>query len=158
MPRPVGIHHTSHMRAFSQRCALVIAVALLGGCATNSKNVTEPGAAAIAVRQELEKSLGRVQSQPGWSGGAEARAPRPDFTSDSISLAWQGDAAVLLSEVARQRLLKFNVTGPQPRLPIYIFVNSTSQTYVDLLGDIDKQFGQRANVVLGDDYLELRYR
>src|SRR3546814_20441453 len=106
----------------------------------------------------VRAALGRGQSQPTWSDAADAAAPRPNFAGDSISVAWQGDAGVFLNEVARQRFLKFTVTGPQPRMPIYIYVNATQTAYLDLLRDVDKQFGQRANVVLGDGYMELRYR
>jgi defect-in-organelle-trafficking protein DotD len=139
------------------RLAALAAPMLLIGCGTTTGGAN-PGETAKAVRQQLEGALGRIQSQPGWSDAADTPAPRPNFAGDNISVAWQGDAAVLLNEVARQRFLKFTVTGPQPRLPIYIYVNATQATYLDLLRDVDKQFGQRANVVLGDGYMELRYR
>lgn len=140
------------------RTAAVVTLMGVSGCATQSQGTGKPGETASAVRQQLEGALGRVQSQPNWSDGASNAAPRPNFAGDSISVAWQGDAAVFLNEVARQRFLKFTVTGPQPRLPIYIYVNATQMAYLDLLRDVDKQFGQRANVVLGDGYMELRYR
>ncbi|WP_081821701.1 DotD/TraH family lipoprotein [Achromobacter sp. DH1f] len=157
MDQPDG---NSKIHSFTQllRTAAVVGMVALSGCATNNQGLGKPGETASTVRNQLEGALGRVQSQPTWSDAADSAAPRPNFASDSISVAWQGDAAVLLNEVARQRFLKFTVTGPQPRMPIYIYVNVTQTSYLDLLRDIDKQFGQRANVVLGDGYMELRYR
>ncbi|MPS81716.1 MAG: hypothetical protein E2591_26945 [Achromobacter sp.] len=157
MARPYGLSNFFHPQQFL-RIAAVVAVVATTGCATQSQNLGKPGETAKTVRLQLEGALGRVQSQPTWSDAADAAAPRPNFAGDSISVAWQGDAGVFLNEVARQRFLKFTVTGPQPRMPIYIYVNATQTAYLDLLRDVDKQFGQRANVVLGDGYMELRYR
>lgn len=157
MARPYGFSNISRFKQLV-RVTAAVAVVVTTGCSTQSQNLGKPGETAKAVRLQLEGALGRVQSQPNWSDAADNAAPRPNFASDSISVAWQGDAAVFLNEVARQRFLKFTVTGPQPRMPIYIYVNATQTAYLDLLRDVDKQFGQRANVVLGDGYMELRYR
>ncbi|WP_063589352.1 DotD/TraH family lipoprotein [Achromobacter ruhlandii] len=157
MARPHGFPKFPHFKQLL-RITAAVAVVVTTGCSSQGQNLGKPGETAKAVRLQLEGALGRVQSQPTWSDAADNAAPRPNFASDSISVAWQGDAAVFLNEVARQRFLKFTVTGPQPRMPIYIFVNATQMAYLDLLRDVDKQFGQRANVVLGDGYMELRYR
>lgn len=157
MARPHGFPKVPHFKQLL-RITAAVAVVVTTGCSSQGQNLGKPGQTAKAVRLQLEGAVGRVQSQPTWSDAADNAAPRPNFASDSISVAWQGDAAVFLNEVARQRLLKFTVTGPQPRMPIYIFVNASRMAYLDLLLDVDKQFGQRANVVLGDGYIELRYR
>lgn len=157
MPRSTPSPARQSMRRVATGVCAALIVSLTG-CALQSPDLAKPGEAAVSVRQQLEAAIGRVQSQPAWSGGPDNRTPRPDFSGDAISVAWQGDAADLLNEIARQRYLRFSVTGPQPRLPIYVFVNATNETYMGLLRDIDKQLGQRASVALGDDYLELRFR
>lgn len=136
-------------------------MAFLAGCSSlpmqsgNSNAVPE---SEQHVRDALQRTLVRVQQTPAWSNGADRQAPRPDFTSDLISVSWQGDASVLLAEVAKQRGLKFRVTGPTPRMPIFVFVDVNGMPYLDFLRDVGLQFGQRAHVVLGDESLEIRYR
>lgn len=112
----------------------------------------------IKVVAALKKAIDAVSQQPSWSDSADAQAARASFTTNVINVSFQGNAEELLTEFAKARGLRFAVTGPQPRMPIFIFVDARGQNPDNFLTDVDKQLGQRADVVLGDTTMELRYR
>ena len=62
-----------------------------------------------------------------------------------------------MKAIAAARGKTFKVTGPQPHMPIFVFVEAKEVGFTDFMRDLDKQFGQRAQVVLTDNSIELNY-
>ncbi|WP_155300997.1 DotD/TraH family lipoprotein [Cupriavidus necator] len=148
--------NAAHVRSLILVGAIGV-VAALAGCAAapGSSGATE---AEKAISAQIDSAISQVKDLPGWSVAADA-APQPAALGGKyLSGSFQGDAAQLLSVLARSRGMRFQVTGPNPRLPLFVFVDAQGMTFEDLLRDVDKQFGQRANVVLGNDLIEIRYR
>ncbi len=82
----------------------------------------------------------------------------PDELDDSglIAVKWQGDAPDVLRHLARLRKLRFAIKGRA--IPLPIFVQAEHARFVDVLEDIGVQLGERADVVLKKDALEIHYR
>lgn len=85
-----------------------------------------------------------------------------DQTSDGlgdlglITLKWQGDAPDVLRHLARMRRLKFAAKGRAVPLPVSI--QAEHANFMDVIEDIGVQLGERADVVLRKDALEIHYR
>ena len=89
-------------------------------------------------------------------------APVADMKGGTITLNYSGDAATLLRQIAAARGLEFKITGPQPRMPLFLVLNVTRAPLFDFLREVGGQFGQRADVApINGKYsngIELRYR
>jgi len=146
------------MRASGIPISALVAALLLAGCATKTppKPVPVTDSAAETVRSHLDRALSKPE-MPAYTKSADAKAPAPELTG-ALTVTWQGDSAVLLSRIAGARGLKFKVTGPTPRIPMFIYVDVKGASWEDFLTDVGAQFGQRADLVLADDTLEIRYR
>ncbi|QYY33645.1 DotD/TraH family lipoprotein (plasmid) [Cupriavidus pinatubonensis] len=140
--------------------SLMAAVSLAGvlaGCAGPMAG-TGPTDAEKAISAQIDSAISQVKDMPGWSVSADT-APQPAaLRGKYMSGSFQGDAAQLLSVLAKSRGMRFQITGPSPRVPLFVFVDAQGMTLEELLRDVDKQFGQRANVALGNDVIEIRYR
>lgn len=138
----------------------VMSMLFLSGCAAFNKPVEQPVKSdyEIAIEKELDAAIKRVAAQPRWSATMDDKAQFASFASDSISVSYQGDVIELMKAVASARGRTFSVTGPSPRPPVFIFMDAKEMTFENFLRDIDKQLGQRADIAVGDDYLEVRYR
>lgn len=139
--------------------AAVIAAALggLGGCST-----TKPAAAPVKteddpVARRLREAIVKADSGPAYTRSAEGKAPQM-VAGPSMTVDYQGEAAVLLKKVAAQTGRSFKQTGPQPYLPLVVHVDVANQPFLEFLKDIGQQFSQRADLVLSDGVLEIRYR
>ena len=140
--------------------SILLAAAVLSGCAALNQNKPEPepDPTAMAIEKEIDAAIARVKTAPRWSGSMDERAQFASFASDSVSVSYQGDIVALMEAVASARGKTFSVTGPKPRPPIFVFVDAKELTFEAFLKDLDKQLGQRADLVMGDDYFEVRYR
>ncbi|WP_432263523.1 DotD/TraH family lipoprotein [Cupriavidus sp. TMH.W2] len=132
-------------------------VAALAGCAGPMGN-TGTTDAEKAISAQIDSAISQVRDLPGWSVAADASQQPAALGGKFMSGSFQGDAAQLLGILARSRGMDFKITGPSPRLPLFVFVDAQGMTFEDLLRDVDKQFGQRANVALGNNVIEIRYR
>lgn len=134
-------------------CALS-ALAMLSGCATPPA----PAPAGVdPARLALEQAVARQAELPSHAKSADAPAA-PAAVGDTVTIrGYVGEAAALLSRVAKARGMAFKVTGPQPHLPLLVTVDAKDQDFVDFLRDLSHQFGQRASLVLGDGRVEIRY-
>lgn len=139
---------------------LVLAALVLSGCAGlhQQEKTPQKSEAEIMIEKEIDEAIARVRTAPRWSGSMDEKAQFASFASDSVSVSYQGDISALMEAVASARGKTFRVTGPQPRPPIFVFVNATALGFEDFLRDLDKQLGQRADLVVGDEYFEVRYR
>jgi len=146
------------------RIAASFATALfLSACANRVVPITtgvesEQEALRMAMNQQLDAAIARVSEQPRWTSSLDDRASFASFNSDAVSVSYQGSAADLLKAVAASRGVSFSVTGPQPHLPIFVFIEANGQSFEEFLSDLHKQLGQRAGVVWTDNAFELRYR
>lgn len=108
------------------------------------------------VKVSLEEAMRRADEMKARVADAGVAA---DMSAPMIaSLNWAGEASEILSRLAVARGLKFKITGPQPRLALPVFIKLRNVSFQDALVAIADQLGQRADVVLHDDMLELRMR
>lgn len=146
---------------FVRITALTFLTLAISGCASTRLDPSvksEQQAQKIALGQQLDEAIARVNKQPRWATSLDDRASFASFNTNAVSVSYQGSAADLLKAVAASRGMSFKVTGPTPHVPIFVFVEAEKQPFDEFLRDLDKQFGQRAHVVWGDDAFELRYR
>lgn len=150
----------------SKAFLLVGCLAALSGCSLFLEVVEPPPKTAIVMNGELaaaqlHNAINRNLATPTESGlVADAKAPVANLQAadGQVSIAYSGEAAVLMDKVARAKGMKFQVTGPQPRLPLFVTVAIKGGTWNQLYRDVGAQFGQRADLVLHDDGIEIRYR
>ena len=134
-----------------------VALALaLGGCASKPVQAPLP---KNDVRSALEESMARVDKMPTHSRSADAKAPEANLRTGLITIrSYQNEAAKLLTRVAAARGMKFSVQGPEPRLPLFVSIDVENVTFEELLTEVGHQFGQRADIVLTNDAIAIRYR
>lgn len=147
----------NHMRQIFLACCVLALSSSIGltGCASPAA-VAAPekmDPAAVSLDQALSK---KAALRP---AGPEVAPALPTY-SDKVSVSFLGDASTLLSDAAKGRGTDwtFQVTGPQPRLPIYVQVNVKEASFQDFLRGVAEQLGQRADIALNGKSLELRYR
>ena len=128
---------------------------LIAGCAAQK---VEPVKTVDPAEVSLQKSLDRVANMPQFTSGADEKPPAPTLKGQGITVSFQGSADQLLSKIAAARGLAFKVQGPQPFLPLPVHVDLADVTFSEFLADVGHQFGQRADLVLTDKTLEIRYR
>jgi len=145
------------LRTVSIAAACVVVALAMGGCATPP--APPPPAQPDEVRVALEQSMARIAKLPAHSGSADARAPEATLAGGLITIrSYQNEAAKLLARVAAARGLKFRVNGPEPRLPLFVSIDVENVSLEEFLGAVGYQFGQRADLVLTNETIEIRYR
>lgn len=143
-----------------------VSALLLSGCSLFLEVEQPPPKTAIVMNgdlaaAQLHNAINRHLPTPTESGlTADAKVPAANLgaADGQVSIAYSGEAAVLMEKVARAKGMKFQVSGPQPRLPLFITVAIQNGTWGQLYRDVGAQFGQRADLVLHDEGLEIRYR
>ncbi|WP_321820755.1 MULTISPECIES: DotD/TraH family lipoprotein [unclassified Burkholderia] len=133
----------------------LLVVCGLEGCA-NPPVPKQPGDPVVDAA--LEGAYKNVAGFPGYSAGPEEKIPPPELSGDTITVVWQGDADALLRKVAVARGMEFKVYGPYPRLALPVFINMTSVPFAEFMTDVGHQFGQRADLVLTDNQIQIVYR
>jgi hypothetical protein len=133
----------------------VACAALLSGC-EHIPTLAPKGEAS--VDRLLTQAYDQVGKMPAYSSGPEDAVPSAKLAGATVSVVWEGDADSLLRRVAQARGLSFKIYGPFPRLPLPVFVNMTDVPFEEFMRDVGHQFGQRADLVLKDAELEIRYR
>lgn len=127
---------------------------VLAGCATPPSPVVRQS----EVGKALDSAIRRVDAQAPYTAGPEDKPNEPAFDDGKISVVWEGEAADLLARVAKARSLDFKVYGPYPRPPLPVFVNMKGAEYDEFLRDVGHQLGQRADLVVTDSRIEIRFR
>ena len=160
MLRNLNIFSMSDKRcavAKSLGCISVALIAvLLSGCVA-------PPVAPMPVTDAASTALARliveVDDAQSHSATADAKPKPAVMSGNRITVkSYIGEAANLLSRIARARGFTFVVTGPEPRLPLLVTVDVENVSFEDFLTHVGLQFGQRADVVLGESRIEIRYR
>lgn len=133
---------------------IVAAASIVGGCAAP---VPAPAPATPdPVAQRLDGSIAsqRVLAPQ----GPEVPVRKPVYTAASTTVSYFGDASVLLAEVAQSQGWQFQVTGPVPRLPIFVQVDEANVPLAVFLSRLATQLSQRADIAIESGVVELRYR
>ena len=111
------------------------------------------------VGDALEESMARVDKMPAHNKSADQKAPNATLTGGLITIrSYQNDATKLLARVAAARGMKFSVQGPEPRLPLFVSIDVENITFEEFLTTVGHQFGQRADIVMTNGAIEIRYR
>lgn len=133
----------------------IVLIGALAACATPAEQVKieddGPG-----VRISLQEALRRADEQKMRTEAAQSSANLSASVMSSVN--WKGEGADILSRIAAAQQMKFKITGPQPRLALPVFIELRNVTLKEALQVIAEQFGQRADVVLFDDIIELRMK
>lgn len=133
-----------------------IAVLVLAGCTT-----VAPAPAPLADKETesmLTAAIARVDAASASTRGADRAVTPARTTGASMTINYAGDAKDLLKMVAASRDMKFNVRGAQPHLPLFVIVNVKDVAFEEFLTDVGSQFGQRADLALTNNSIEVRYR
>ena len=134
--------------------AVAAALLALGGCATPP----EPTPSSDPVAVQLDRLFQKSASQASFTGSADAKAPAPRMADGKLWVTWRGDANDLLKNLEPVTGQKLSVTGPTPRLPLYVQVHALGVSVDEVMRDIGYQLGQRADLVLLPSGVEIRYR
>jgi defect-in-organelle-trafficking protein DotD len=134
--------------------AVAAALLALGGCATPP--APTPTSDPVAV--QLDRLFQKSASQAAFTGSADAKAPAPRLAEGKLWVTWRGDANDLLKNLEPVTGQKVSVTGPTPRLPLYVQVHALGVPVDEVMRDIGYQLGQRADLVLLPSGVEIRYR
>jgi len=139
---------------FLRRTLLVLTFpALLTACATDPAPV--PVAETDVVSSRLDDV---IRSAPARDIHADVRRPQASFTWESVDVDYFGDVSVFLRMMSEGLGWRFAVTGPGPYIPIFVTVSAKGSPAEEVLRKLALQLGGRADIVLRDTMIELRYR
>jgi defect-in-organelle-trafficking protein DotD len=134
--------------------AVAAALLALAACTTPPAPAPTTDPAAEQLDRLFQKSAGL----PAFTGSADAKAPAPRMVDGKLWVTWRGDANDLLRKLEPVTGQKVSVTGPTPRLPLYVQVHAIGLPVDEVMRDIGYQLGQRADLVLLPSGVEIRYR
>ncbi|CAN7784089.1 DotD/TraH family lipoprotein [Variovorax sp. LjRoot175] len=144
----------THFSRIFGASAVSAALLALAACTTPPAPVVSTDPAAAQLDRLFQKSAG----QPAFTGSADAKAPAPRMADGKLWVTWRGDANDLLKNLEPVTGQKVTVTGPTPRLPLYVQVHALGVPVDEVMRDIGYQLGQRADLVLLPSGIEIRYR
>lgn len=137
--------------------AAAVVALLIGGCATKPPSPASPQ--KDSARVALEAVLAEADKAPAHTLSADAKAPEAALGGGLITIrSYQNDASKLIGRLAAARNLKFSIQGPEPRLPLFVSIDVVDVTFEELLRQVALQCAQRADIVLTDGAVEIRYR
>lgn len=135
--------------------SILFAAAVLSACTTVP---APPPAEDAESAKMLSGAIKRVEGASASTASADAKAKAASMSGGAISVSFVGDAKDLLRQMAATRSVAFRVRGAQPHLPLFVVVDVHGVAFEEFLTDVGAQFGQRADLVLTNDSLEVRYR
>lgn len=135
---------------FSATGLLVLALA---GCST-PKTQAPPDDPVKAI---AKAAMDKVDQMPAFTASADGRAPAVQVAS-TVTMSYYGEAKALLRQVASARNMEFKVQGPKPYTDLYVAVDAVGVPFNDFLADVGHQLGQKADVILTDGAILIRYR
>jgi hypothetical protein len=131
----------------------------LTGCAFQA---APPDSTGRMLDEQLNESAHRIDAllvDISRAGGISAVVPKAGVvlvSGDFITVRWYGDAPEVLQKIAEAKGLKFSVLGKP--FPVPVSIDATNTDFVTVLSNIGTQLGARADVVLKNGALELKYR
>jgi len=84
--------------------------------------------------------------------------PRAAYSWSATTVDFFGDASVFLKEVAAGVGMRAVISGPQPAIPIFIRIQAANEPLDQVLRRVAEQLGGRADIVLRNTSIEMRYR
>ncbi len=84
--------------------------------------------------------------------------PRATYDWNATTVDFFGDASVFLKEVAAGVGMRAVISGPQPTIPIFIRIQAVNEPLEQVLRRVAEQLGGRADIVLRNTSIEMRYR
>lgn len=135
--------------------AILLAAASLTACTTVP--VPAPAEDPESAKM-LETAIKRVVNSSTGTASADAKPREAVMAGGTISISFAGEAKTLLQQFAAARSMSFRVLGPQPHLPLFVIVDVKEVNLEYVMTEIGAQFGQRADLVLKNDSIEVRYR
>jgi hypothetical protein len=148
-----GFAHTtgSHMKIIS----ILLASAVLTACTTPPQT---PPAQDAQSAQLLSTAIKRAEGASKGTASADAKPRAAQMAGGQVSISFAGEAKDLLRQMSATRAVTFRVRGPEPHLPLFVIVDVQNVSLEEFLADVGAQFGQRADLVLTDTSIEVRYR
>ena len=159
--------------AVMARTALFAGVCALGACAGSSKPDPDPtlpegSQAELALLETVEqlatslRELSLLRQMRDYSGYVDLSLPLDDFADSRYAAplylpGWNGPIEPLLSQLCRKLEIECQVYGAPPAPPIYVALPAAERPAAAILMDVGLQAGERANVVLRPDVIELHY-
>ncbi|MDR6398055.1 DotD/TraH family lipoprotein [Herbaspirillum seropedicae] len=145
---------------FSTKTVPILLSVLVSACASQPQVVGETNEQRFERRlaesgQKIDEKLVQISRAGGLSGVIKKQS-EIKVTGENITVIWSGPAPELLKKIAEAKGLKFAVMGRV--LPIPLTLEQVNAPFVQVLENIGVQLGDRADVVLKQDALELRYR
>ncbi len=139
--------------------ALVASSALLGACSHAPVSV-DPISEMAPSMVEAALAAPAQKYRPDSLGADAAIKPTTMqvHRNSPVSVSFAGDARDLLRSVAQQRNMRFEATGPQPHAPLLVIVNMQDASFDAFLRDVGAQLGQRADLIINNSRIEVRYR
>ena len=126
--------------------------AVLVGCAAQ-RPMEKPVDDSPGVRMSIESAIKRADESK--EAMIDSAVPA-SLSGNTMTVIWEGDAAEILKRISLAQKLAFKLTGPQPRLPLPVFIKLRNVTLAQALEAIGEQCGGRADVVLNESSIELR--
>lgn len=132
------------------------AVGVLYGCASPPP---PPPETPDESRRMIEHAIARSAVLPQSTSSADAKPAAAVMAGKGgFYITFAGEAKDLLRRVAVARGLAFRVRGPQPHLPLFVIVDAKNVPFEEFLADVGAQFGQRADLAITNEAIEVRYR
>ena len=133
----------------------IFALVAATGCATKRPAVEAEPTEMPGVKVLINEMLDRADKRKELSSQVKQAT---DLSGDRMNVLWEGEAAEILSRIAIAKNYKFKITGPKPRLQLPVFINIKNVTIEEALLAISEQFGDRADILLDDNQIELKMK
>jgi len=134
---------------------VIFAAAVLSACtAIPAPPTTEDAESAKMLASAIKRAEGASRG----TSSADAKPRAAEMSGGQVTINFAGEAKDLLRQMSATRAIAFRVRGPEPHLPLFVIVNVQAVTFEEFLADVGAQFGQRADLALTNDSIEVRYR
>lgn len=148
------------MRLSLSRSFVVAFAASLVGCASvtpnGSQTMPQPPSTPDPAASRIEAAI--AQGQGERKADVDTARPQASYSWSRTTTDYFGDAAVFLREVAQGVGVRAVISGPQPTIPIFIRIQAENEPLDEVLRRVAEQLGGRADVVLRNTSIEMRYR
>lgn len=135
---------------------ILFAAAVLSACTTTP--APKPPAEDAVSAKMLASAVKRVEGASKGTSSADAKPRDAVMSGGQVTINFAGEAKDLLRQMSATRAIAFRVRGPEPHLPLFVIVDVQAVTFEEFLADVGAQFGQRADLVLTNESIEVRYR
>lgn len=144
------------MNSVSNIAAVLVVAAVLSACSAPVPVPEHPNGDAVSARLLDVEIARKIKAH---TMAEDINAPTPVLVGPLITIdSYEGDAATLLGRIAAANGRSFEVTGTEPRLPLFVHVDVRNAEFKSVLSDIGAQFGGRADLVLTPSHIKIQYK